>query len=154
MAVKIVKLSNTSRVTRRTATVESDGKLGMSRELYQKLGSLVQNKTISEDYMNGRLSPDYVRILDDLNNLLLHQSYGGISIVDLPPLAPYIEELDRYLGSLGLEATYHYAKDSNKIPVWLDSAERAEVRYLTETTISGQPFDFVLMDGDEILVSY
>ena len=150
MAIKVV-LSNASRITRRTpaANTSVEG-IEMSRETYQKLGSLVKNKTILADYDAGRLTGEYKRLLDELNDLYLVKNYPQLSSGIV--LSDHIVELDEYLGSLGIGIDYPYSKDSVNIPNWLDgNPDKTPVRYLVDT--SDNTF-LTANGGTEILVTY
>lgn len=150
MAVRVV-LTNASRVTRRTPHEESDEDLDIriSRNTYQRLGSLIQNKLVQSMYENGNLPGEFVRLLEELNDLYLVKNYPELA-TDIE-LAPGIEELDEYLGSLGIDIEYHYDKDAVNIDQWLSIEEVSDVRVLMD------PVDGTYLsdsDGAEILVRY
>ncbi len=145
MPIKVT-LSGSGKVTKRTPNVE-DGVLGMSRHTYQMLGSLVQNRGLTDLYNNGELPKEYMRTLDDLNDLFLKANYPELH-GDLE-IKSGIMELDEYLGSLGLSEVYPYSKDIVNIPAWVSIEDRSEYRYLIDTSD-----DTVLMDGDQVLVIY
>ena len=109
MAISKVVLNNSSRLSKGIVTT-SGTKLFISRKVYQELGSLVANKKIIDAYTNNELSHEYVAILDELTKLNSGEE------VD-----PAIEELDAFLGSLGIEAEYSYGKDTQSIPSWFEA---------------------------------
>ncbi len=117
MSVKIT-LTNSSRITRPTL-VKTDSKLLFLRQFYQRLSSLVANKTIAYDYANNKLPQAYKDFLDDLNKV----SNGTAS--------DEIIELDLYLGSLGITNEYPYLKDTVDIPPWFEVGAGAPIRYMT-----------------------
>lgn len=145
MAIKI-SLSGPSKVTTRTPDV-NDGVLGMSRLTYQMLGSLVQNKNLTALYDSGALPKEYMRTLDDLNDLYLKNNYPATysNLV----IKSGIVELNEYLGSLGLSETYPYSKDIVNIPAWVGIEAKPVYRYIIDTSD-----DTILMDGDQVLVVY
>ena len=146
MAIRVT-LGNPSQITARVPRDVPDTKLNITRATYQKLGSLVKNKTLVDDYDNGILPEEYVRVLDELNNLFLKKTYdilhGNLVIAD------GIEELDEYLGTLGIDDNYRYSKDFINIPSWIESEEPAIMRILTDETD-----DTYLTDGTDVLVIY
>jgi len=148
MAIKVT-LSNASQVTRRTPTVQPTGMVKMSRATYQKLGSLIKNKTITTQYENNELAGEYKRVLDELNDLYLKYNYPelakGIAIKD------GIVELDEYLGSLGIDTDYPYTKDTLDIPTWLESTDQTEYRILVDNTDNTY---LTTNNGAEVLVVY
>lgn len=147
MAIKVT-LGNTAKVTTRTPSVAGGGStkinLKIDRRTYQYLGSLVRNKTLLEQYNNGTLPKEYVRLLDELN--VLYENNKGLSIPQ--PVAEGIKELDEYLGTLGVTEVYPYEKDMLNISPWMAIDDRAPYRVLTDTTDNTY-----LMDGNEVLVS-
>ncbi len=146
MAV-LVRLTNPSQVLNRSPKPNVAGSIHMSRDIYQKLGSLVKNKTLVAQYDSGSLTNEYSRVLDELNNLFLKMNYpklhGNLVIAD------GIVELDEYLGSLGIDDNYRYSKDFVNIPQWMESEDPAEMRVLFDFSD-----DTYLVDGDEVLVIY
>lgn len=116
MAVKIVSLTNSSHPTgelgKDTAT-----KLLIDRFIYQRLGSLEQNKTILEDYNAGRLPKEFQQFLYDLENRLID---------------PDISAIDEYLGQLGITEEWQYSKDVVSIPAWTTPYTQSEIRQLAE----------------------
>ena len=104
----------------------------MERIFYQKLGSLVSNKKLDILYAENKLPLEYRRFLDEMNELYLKKNYPilGADIV----VKPGIEELDKYLGSLGLTEDYPYSKDTIDIPAWLEIDTVPEYRVLIDTT--------------------
>lgn len=115
MALKVT-LSNPSRSTKKEIVVGANA-LKFPRDIYQKLGSLALNKTLLDDYTNGRLSPEYVKFLDEMNELLT----TGIASEE-------IVALDKYLGDLGSLEEYPYQKDAVNIRVWFTSEGSSAVR--------------------------
>ena len=142
MAIK-VRLSNYGQITKRSPS----GSITMSSYTYQALGSLVMARTLTSSYENGKLPGEYMRLLDELNALFLKRNYPEVhgDIV----IAEGIEDLDEYLGSLGTTKEYPYVKDVINVPAWVNIEDRAEYRYLINTSDNT-----VLMDGDQVLVSY
>jgi len=144
--VKVV-LGNPAQITRRSPQLRGVDSISMSRSIYQKLGSLVKNKTLVDDYNNGNLPSEYIRIVDELNNLFLKKNYpgihGGLEIEE------GIEELDEYLGSLGNTQVYSYSKDFVNIAPWIDPEVATAVRILTD-----ESDNTYLVDGNEVLVQY
>ncbi len=108
MAYKI-NLTNSSHVTRRLGEIAAseDGKVMLSRYIYQTLGSLLKNKTILDDYNNGKLAPEYVRFLDKMDAI-------NLGTADADALAT-----DEVLGDLGEILDYSYSKDWITVPAWL-----------------------------------
>lgn len=150
MAIKVV-LTNSSRVTKRTPELESDNNLDVriSRSTYQKLGSLIKNQNILEQYNNGELVGEYKRLLDDLNDLHLVKNYPDLA-VDVV-LSEGIEELDEYLGSLGIDIEYSYDKDTVNIGSWLSLEGRTDTRVLMDFSDNTYLTD---SSGTEVLVRY
>ena len=159
MAVQVVRLANASRRTRVTPRTNTDNSLEMSRLIYQKLSSLTLNRTILRDYNEGKLPKEYVDFLDQCNEILYNQTWGPTYDIDDATLA-----LDEYLAELGVTAEYQYVKDTKSIPAWLTSPEKSDYRVLVEyptvtpnstgtATHTTDPI-FILMDKDEVLVSY
>jgi len=146
MAIRVT-LGNPSQVTRRTPKETGTDKLNMSRATYQKLGSLVKNKSLVDDYDSGSLPAEYIRVLDELNNLFLKTNYPLLS-GDLV-IEPGIIELDEYLGTLGIDDNYRYSKDFVNIPAWMESEDPAEMRVLVDNSDNTY-----LTDGTDVLVVY
>ena len=147
MGIKVT-LGNAAKVTRRTPLVTdketTEPSLKIDRRTYQYLGSLVKNKTLLENYLNGTLPREYIKLLDELN--VLYENNKGLS--DPQPVAEGVEELDAYLGSLGVTDTYPYEKDIQNISAWMQIEDRAPYRVLTDTTDNTY-----LVDGtSEVLV--
>lgn len=113
--MKQVILQNPSRVTKDNFST-TNTKLLLSRSLYQRLGSLIQSKTISEDYANKTLPAEYITFLDKMDKV---QSGTG----DTASI-----ELDEYIGSLGVDTQYHYEKDTIDIPLWFKPTTVSPVR--------------------------
>ncbi len=142
-----VRLSNAARITKREPTATTA--LNLSRSTYQKLGSLVQNKSLSSAYANGELTPEYVRVLDELNDLYLKTSYPmlyGHLVIE-----PGIVELDAYLGSLGIDEEYPYSKDAVDIPAWIEADSQTEYRILVDERDNTY---LTTNNGSEVLVYY
>lgn len=139
MAIK-VKLGNSSSVTGPNTSVSVDNRLKFPRIVYQRLGSLANNKTLLEDYNNGTLPEDLVDILEKLNVYHNEKYYISTTTTD-----DSIKLLDEYLGSLGNTETYPYEKDSVNIGEWIDIEAQPTYRVLHD---SGD----ILVDGDEILI--
>ena len=131
MAVKII-LSNASQVTSREPTLDEDNNVKFSRMFYQHLGSLVKNKTLLDDYNSGKLAPEYVRFLNDMNDLFLKRNYPLLA-TDIV-LEEAVTATDEYLGDLGITQDYHYSKDAVNIPAWIDSYRQSEYRILMDTS--------------------
>jgi len=139
MAIKVV-LSNPSQITSRTPDTQIMGTTKMSRATYQYLGSLIQNKGLIERDINGNivggtytdmdLPLEYIRVLDELNDLFLKTNYP-LFYGDLV-IAEGTIELDEYLGSLGITEDYPYSKDAVNIPVWLSATESSPERQLVD----------------------
>ena len=148
MAIKVT-LSNASQVTRRTPTVQDADTVEMSRATYQKLGSLLKNKTLLTQYENNELVGEYKRILDELNDLYIKHNYPelGKDIV----VKAGIAELDEYLGSLGIGIDYPYAKDALDIPAWLEGSSQTEYRILVDSRDNTY---LTTSNGAEVLVVY
>ncbi len=146
MPVK-VKLSNASRITKRTP--EALSAVGMSRLTYQMLGSRVQCRTLVEDYNNGNLPKEYIRLLDELNDLYLTINYPELAAGIV--VREGIAELDSYLGSLGITEDYPYDKDAVNIPAWLSIDTQPEYRHLVDE--SDKTF-LTTNNGTEALVVY
>ena len=104
-----LNLTNPSHVTRRLGELATNGngKVMLSRYIYQTLGSLLKNKTILDDYENGRLSHEYTRFLDKLNEI-------NLGTADVHALVT-----DEALGDLGEVLDYSYSKDWINVPNWL-----------------------------------
>ena len=144
-----VKLTNPSNVTKKDVTLDADNSIVMSRSIYQNLGSLIKNKTILDDYNNGRLPTEYVRFLDDMNDLFLKLNYPDLA-VDLV-VEEEIPAVDEYLGDLGISETYYYSKDTVDIPPWVITGAQGEYRILfdeSDTTYLVDPSD------GSVLVAY
>lgn len=145
MAVKIT-LGNPSRVTKEQVVL-NDSKLKFPRILYQRLGSLVKNRTLLDDYNNGRLPLEYVELLEQLNVYHAEKYYNSEN--NTPE---YIKELDVYLGSLGITEEYHYSKDTNNGELWLTVTSQSEYRILMDE-LEPNP-EVYLVDGDEPIIFY
>ena len=140
MALK-VRLTNASRVL--DVPVTSDATtLRMPRSVYQKLGSLIKNKTLLADYLANKLSPEYAKILYDLGVLYDKKYYNNALEVSVDIVA-----LDEYLGALGSTEEYPYDKDAQSIAPWVGLDSRAAYRVLS--TSNGSE---ILVDGADILV--
>ncbi len=148
MAIKVV-LSNASQVTRRTPDVQETSTVKVSRATYQKLGSLLKNKTLLTQYENGELVGEYKRVLDELNNLFLKVNYPAIG-ADLV-IAPGILELDEWLGDLGIVQDYPYDKDSVNISAWVEVDTPDPIRVLVDLSDNTYLVD---TSDDTVLVSY
>jgi len=157
MAVRVVRLTNSGRRTKVTPDYNDDGSIGMSRLIYQKLGSLTLNRTILADYEAGKLPKEYVEFLDRCNEILYNDTWGPtFTITDA------MTDLDAYLSTLGVTAEYQYSKDTLDVKEWITAGETTEYRYLAEypqpvensIRMSTGEDHFVLMDGDETLVVY
>lgn len=111
MPIKIT-LTNSSRVTRKEP-ISINGKLIFPRHIYQRLSSLVANKTILADYEAGTLPKEYMEFLDELNKINTGNATDAIN------------ELNVYLGALGTTETYPYEKDGINISPWFESGEVA-----------------------------
>jgi len=150
MAVKVV-LTNASRVTKRLPEQESDlnEDIRINRNTYQQLGSLAQNKTLVTLYNEGKLAAEYIRLLDELNDLYIVKNYPELA--SEITLADYIEELDEYLGSLGVSIEYEYEKDKVNISPWLAVDRRTPTRVLTDETDNTY---LTTSSGTEVLVRY
>ena len=132
MAYKI-SLTNSSRVTTRLGHVaeHEEGKVMLSRYIYQTLGSLMKNKTILDDYNNDRLSPEYVKFLEKMDAV-------NLGIADTDALAT-----DEVLGDLGEILDYSYSKDWIDVPAWLgDFDEYFGYRNITSDGVN-------LVSGDQ-----
>jgi len=151
MAIR-VRLTNKSQVTKKQSEQSSqpstDNTLIMSRALYQRLGSLVANKTILDDYNNGKLPKEYVEFLDACEDINFNQSFPDAA---QRTVEPNWSLLDEYLGDLGTISEYAYSKDLVNIPEWLSSTEQSEYRVLMDTSDNTHLTD---SSGAEILVSY
>jgi len=131
MAYKVT-LKNPSKTTGKDPGLKNEASIDkpevyMSRMTYQLLGSLFKNKTIFKDYNDGKLTKEYVRILDDLNDL-----HNSIYYPDLVVKEPTNETraLDEYLGSLGIDEEYPYSKDRVNIEQWLDDSLATPMRVI------------------------
>ena len=144
-----VKLGNASRTTSRTPEVSSDNKLKFSRQFYQFLGSVVKNKQLLDDYNNDKLSLEYKRFLDEMNDLFIVVNYPELSSGII--LSEHIKLLDEYLGDLGSISEYIYSKDSVNIPQWLSISKQTEYRILIDDDDNTYLTD---TNGTEVLVSY
>ena len=148
MAIKVT-LSNPSRVTKRVPVEDVVGEAKFDRAFYQYLGSLVKNKELLQDYTDNKIPLEYRRMLDEMNELYLKMYYPilGADIV----VKPGIEELDLYLGSLGITEDYPYSKDTINIPAWLQTTSQTEYRILVD-----EDDNTFLTDsgGTEVLVAY
>ena len=104
-----INLTNSSHITRRLGEVaeHDEGKVMLSRHIYQTLGSLLKNKSILDDYNNGKLSHEYVRFLDKMDEI-------NLGTADADALAT-----DEVLGDLGEILDYSYSKDWIDVPNWL-----------------------------------
>ena len=142
-----VRLSNAARITKREPTATSS--INMSRLTYQNLGSLVKNKQLTSLYNAGELPGEYIRVLDELNNLFLKMNYpllhGGLVIAD------GIVELDEYLGSLGISEEYPYSKDAIDISPWVTIEAQTEYRILVDESDNTY---LTTSNGAEVLVTY
>ena len=156
-----VRLSNAARVTKREPTATST--TNISRLTYQNLGSLIKNRRLIERDINGNiigglfidgdLPGEYIRLLDELNNLYLSRNYpllhGQLVIAD------GIVELDEYLGTLGVGEDYPYSKDAVNIPAWVTATDRAPVRVLAVFDSNGEAIQYLTTNNDtEVLVRY
>jgi len=145
-----VTLGNASRTTKRSPSengLVSDIK--MSRMFYQFLGSLVKNKTIIEDYDSDKLSLEYKRFLDEMNDLFIVKNYPELSSGII--LSENIVEIDQYLGELGVLSEYEYSKDIVNIPSWIDIIKQAEMRILFDESDNTY---LTTSNNQEVLVQY
>ena len=110
----------------------------MSRIIYQNLGSLVKNRSITrEDDYNNEFQK-IMNILDDSN---------------LEP-GSVIDSVDTYLGSLGVSEDYPYAKDINDIPAWIDVLGVTEIRNLVAVDEEGVAIETLVDENIDTLVKY
>lgn len=128
MGVKVV-LTNKSQQTGASGNKStSDLNIRFNRLIYQRLGSLTQNKTILADYNAGKLPQEFADLLTELNKIHYNINCGQ----------EYTEcqrayTINEYLGSLGVTETYKYKKDYVVIPPWIDwSAQEATRNIVTE----------------------
>jgi len=129
MATRVI-LTNPSRSTRRLPSTSESGDLLLSRNMYQQLSSLIQNRKLSTLYASGSLSGEYMRLLDELNNIYLKQTDPVLNAGIV--LADNIEALDAYLGSLGETNEYQYGKDIQDIPVWVGVTAQEPTRNVVD----------------------
>ena len=156
-----VRLSNAARITKREPTATSA--TNISRLTYQNLGSLIKNRRLIERdvdgnitgglFIDGDLPGEYMRLLDELNNLYLSRNYpllhGHLVIAD------GIVELDEYLGTLGVGEDYPYSKDAVDIPAWVTPSDRAPIRVLAVFDSNGEAIQYLTTNNDtEVLVRY
>ena len=118
MAVKVV-LTNKSQQTHAltTPSTASDNDVQMGRTVYQYLRSLVRNKGILDDYNNDRLPREFKNFLDSLDKKM-----QGEEVSDA------LNNLDEYLGSLGIESIYSFSKDMVNVEAWLDCMGQDNIR--------------------------
>jgi len=114
MAIKVT-LTNSARITRSTP-IFNGNKLTFPRHIYQRLSSLVNNKTILADYTAGTLPKEYIAFLDELNKVNTDDETAAIN------------ELNLYLGSLGLTEEYPYGKDIVNITPWFEAESTSHIR--------------------------
>jgi hypothetical protein len=131
MAVK-VRLFSQGQITSREDRVTDNGDLLVSRAIYQRLGSLVNAKTILEDYNNGDLPKEFVAFMERME-----------ANVD-------VTEVDTYLGSLGFGEEYFYSKDIVDIPLWIAPMTQEAVRSVAYI-VDGVTVDNIV-DGIDNLV--
>ena len=140
MAIKVT-LRNPSQITSKVVS-SATGKLILNRSIYQRLGSLTNNKTILDDYNNGRLPEEFVRFLDRMDTI------SDDTIIS----DPEILLLDEYLGSLGVTVEYFYSKDTVDIPQWIaDFGTQTEYRILVDESDNTY---LTTNSGSEILIAY
>jgi len=158
MAIR-VRLANKSQITKSlgenldSVTTGLDRNLIAERSIYQRLGSLVFNKTISDDYNNDRLPAEYKEFLDAMNALHAQIKTIGSSPDDIEYSSPgSIALIDEWLGSLGINLDYRYSKDFVNIPQWIDmEGGQTEYRILVDKSDNTYLTD---SNGNEVLVSY
>jgi len=145
-----VKLANPSKISKSDTTLTTDDQsVVVSRSIYQNLGSLLKNKTLTDSYENGPIPDEYKKFLDQMDDLFLKLNYPALA-VDIV-VDPAIEEVDEYLGELGILQDYFYEKDTVNIPQWLDTLDIEPVRVLYD-----ESDNTYLVDGsdDTVLVYY
>lgn len=130
MAVSRVVLGNSSKNTK-SSDIIVDGTIKISREVYQKLGSLIKNRQLLTEYNDKLLTGSYNEFLEDMNILLLKRNYSNLYPDLVVPEG--IEEIDIYLGSLGMTEEYPYSKDIVNISPWISIYTRSDYRYLVDT---------------------
>ena len=140
MAIKVT-LRNPSQITSKIVPSATD-KLILNRSIYQRLRSLINNQTILDDYNNGRLPGEFVRLLDRMDTI------SDDTIIS----DPEILLLDEYLGSLGVTVEYFYSKDTVDIPQWIaDFGTQTEYRILVDESDNTY---LTTNSGSEILITY
>ena len=131
-----VKLVNASRGITGTGVKKTDNGLTMPRSIYQKLGSLVKNKTLINDYAQGDLNKEYIEFLDKMSSI----EDGEEEMI----------EVDKYLGSLGLDEEYPYSKDYRGIPAWIEVLGQAPYRNVAIVENKATINNIVYNDGTTI----
>ena len=120
MAIQVV-LTNRSQETGNLTSVGSDDKVRVSRSVYQGLRSLAKNKTISDDYTNGKLPIELVDLYEKFNQI------NSGETIDIE-----IHKLDEYLGSLGISQDYEYTKDTLYIEPWVEYTDQLPSRNVVD----------------------
>jgi hypothetical protein len=133
----IVKLKNPSQVTTDLASTPSGNTLSLNRSVYQRLSSLIKNKTLLEDYNSGNLPVEFKDFLDQIETV----NTGTATSTTLV--------LNEYLGSLGVDSVYPYSKDVNDIADWLD-INRVESFRLLKDSLG----NLLVTPDNELLVAY
>lgn len=162
MAIQVVKLTNSSRTTSATPRLTDNNFLEFERLFYQRMGSLTLNRKILDDYNEGKLPPEYINYLEQCNAILEFQTWGYTDA----EITEGMKNLDLFFGTLGVSATYAYAKDTKSIPSWIIEEDASPIRPLVEylevlplQSVNGHTYnnedpDFILVDGDEYLAVY
>ena len=147
-----VKLTNPSRITKKTATNDDvqvgDGNIRMARSIYQRLGSLVLCKKILDDYENDKLPGEFKDFLDAFDDITFNKSFPDEPQRDIEYNWLL---LDEYLGNLGSVQEYEYSKDIVNIPAWSSTVKQSEYRVLVDTSDNTY---LTTNGGTEVLVSY
>ncbi len=137
MAVRVT-LTNKSQQTKSLAEKTSTNSLHMSRTVYQQLRSLAKNKHISDSYNNGLLPEEFVSMLDEFNKLSSGESVGEDT-----------QELNKYLGELGIAEIYPFTKDMISIPEWVTPNSQDVARNVI-TSQTGTDYNVVTDIGGTI----
>lgn len=144
MAIKVT-LTNKSQQTKTTGTTGQDGNVRFNRLVYQRLRSLIQNKTILADYEAGNLPAELVELFDEFDKISFNKTTKD-DPVDVSEKAAIIDE---YLSSLGLDDDYFYSKDRLDILPWIDLETQAPYRNVI-TDIATVDYNIIVdIDGTD-----
>ena len=112
--------------------------LSLSRNIYQQLGDLTANKSLTRPTIITNEFDRWITAMDDYAS-------GAIE----PTQA--FKDLDEYLGTLGLTREYPFKKDGYSIEPWVDIDGQEPTRNVSTFDVNLQVEDNVVYGGDNVI---